>query len=471
MGKPHKNIDELFQKGLKDFEEDPSLKAWDGIEQKLNQLEKEDNKKGLFWYKGISVLAFLFSITALVLYYENKNDSRQKHLFISEDQIPVKQETISENNNSKQSNKSKRLFSDKLNGDGINSDQNNNIIINSNRGNNISNALNHEPYSPISFVGEDSLNEEWEVEEVENLLAFESYYSLPEPGMKAKNIEHLALYLPKPMVTKLEPLTMVQPKLMLPKPYTYLLKRFSISASYAQELVYRFKTSGNWSIDWQDLFQNDTNFSALSSFDARSSIKEKPLFNFSSSLNVFYDLNHRLSIGTGITYAIKGQKIEYNNIKYNPMVTAELYEINTTNSYGDYSTTFYTTDGEAVSLNQMIQLYKFIEIPFMIKYEALNLKRVSFNTTLGASLNYMLSSSAYLSIEDANQLSYSAIANQLTPFNRWSAGAILKMGMSYSMTPNIRLELEPFFKTNVSPLVEQTYPFSIGINCGINYHF
>ena len=55
MSEPIKNIDDLFKSNLNEFEHEPSLKVWDGIEQKLDQIDAANYKKRFLWWRWAAI--------------------------------------------------------------------------------------------------------------------------------------------------------------------------------------------------------------------------------------------------------------------------------------------------------------------------------------------------------------------------------------------------------------------------------
>lgn len=151
----------------------------------------------------------------------------------------------------------------------------------------------------------------------------------------------------------------------------------------------------------------------------------------SSSFLTFYDLTNRTSVGAGLIY----------------------------------------TKNSRIRLMPMTQKFSYLEVPLLIKYRIAELNRLSANTTFGTSLSYMLGTTSKLIIEDGEGNLQTLTTIHTEPLKSVYAGAIIKIGAEYSIAPSIQFKVEPFFKTAITSVYNHTYPFSVGLDFGISYHF
>lgn len=482
MGKPIKNLDNLFQSNLNKFEQEPSLQVWEGIEQKLDQLDAKKYKKKYLWLRWSAAAAILLSfLLSIILFYNNKTDNKNisqhkqetfedkkilSKKFLStanKNEVPVSTQTSTNKSSSKNIAGSNNYSSN-------NSNNNGDTNISSNT---IFNKIKKDLIQPTILI--DSVLPS--LTQLANLIATTV---LPQTMQVAINNE-VQLYpmavLPLQLPKYNAPQSIVQPIASLPNTPIKKLKRFSISASYTPLYSYRFKLA-----EFDDLIPIDTNPVvvppvALTASVPKETIVEKPLLAFSSSILVFYDLTNRVSIGTGLTYTKSGQRSIYNNTVYSPLddsasvEQSNYYTINTSSAYGTLSSNYYATNTNSVKLTSMTQKFSYLEIPFLIKYRIAELNRLTVNTTIGASVNYMLGTTSKLTIEDSEGNLQTLASFHEEPLKSVHAGAIIKLGIEYSLAPAINFRLEPFFKTALTPVINKTYPFSVGLDCGISFHF
>lgn len=476
MPKPNKNIDELFQTSLKQFESEPSLKIWDGIEQELDQIDRNRNKNkkrflGLRWSAAalivlalpIVVLHFQPSIQKISLAIIPPTQLKNKeaeHATAVGNKIQIVQPTSSLEQTShlsidKSENKAENHFNGTIS-----------TIKKSNH------SLEQPSIMPIDSLGSEVLFKKLgafsDLLQVQQTRLKNSLYLEP---MAVLAIKQLPIY---PAVQQIP-----QPKAVKPSIKSNSIHRLSLSVFYAPELAYRFELS-----NFEQYIPIDTNTGtatalAFASFDP----EEIPIFATSSSMAVFYDVSKRISIGAGLTYAVKGQKGIFNGVHYTPLFPQDTMtltylshqvssnDIRIQSSYGTYSSFYTTTDTHAVELKSITQKFRYLELPLMIQCKIIEHNKFNLHATLGTSLGYMLASSAYLTIEDSNGMLQHLSAAPKDELIAWNLGAIVKVGGGYSLSPSLCIEVEPFFKTALSPTYERTYPFSLGLNCGINYHF
>ncbi len=493
MSDPIKNIDDLFKSNLNDFEQEPSFQTWEGIEQKLDQLDAKKYKKRFLWWKWASIGAvFLLLPLAFLLYHQNNHVNNFTSVIIK------KEPAINSNNLQKNSavvvseKKEEIVNTNSVSGK---SDAPNNVLNKNQSENNIANNnsshftsfkapqkkknIFRKAYTVVDSVLSSP--------QLENLLA-----SNVLPQTKTVQIEKeievhpMAILYPTPLPNAITPQIITRPQLSIPKPVIKSLSRLSISASFTPEFAYRInlKKLPNLPID-----TSTTVITALAT-SSNTSDKEIPAFSCSSSLAVFYDISKRISVGIGLSYSKYAQysnldnEITYSTYKDSMLITQidtlqTVYEtyyvkqnhsiyINT--SYGTFVSN-YSTSTDSIQLKSLKQSFICLQIPFMLKYRIIDYKRFALTTTLGVSLNYMTLSSANLTLVDKEGILHTLPSTQIDSLKSFTAGALIKIGAEYSFTPHVHFNFEPFFKTAITPIHDHTYPFSVGINCGITYHF
>ena len=117
---------------------------------------------------------------------------------------------------------------------------------------------------------------------------------------------------------------------------------------------------------------------------------------------------------------------------------------------------------------EIIQNFEYLEIPMLVRYRLID-RRIGFNVLGGVSTNLLVGSDAYYS--DDNSMEKIGKTTNLKPVNYSS---IFGLGLDYSLTENLSINLEPTFRyyinsVNASGL--KSYPYSMGIFTGLSYYF
>ena len=223
---------------------------------------------------------------------------------------------------------------------------------------------------------------------------------------------------------------------------------------------------------------------------------ESGMMAYSGGVNVNYVPTRRISLQSGVYYSKYGLTVDnaYNYENMIPDATAsasntKFYSVNNSsgeidvmaNSSIGYVTNFadqsaeYANMGSAPELSnevddgEIIQNFEYIEVPLIVRYKVVD-RKFGFNFLGGLSTNLLVGSNAYYS-EDGNKEKIGETTN-IKPFNYSS---ILGVGLFYSVSDRLNINLEPTFRYYLNSINEssviKSHPYSMGIFTGLSYYF
>lgn len=223
---------------------------------------------------------------------------------------------------------------------------------------------------------------------------------------------------------------------------------------------------------------------------------ESGMMAYSGGINVNYDPTRRISLQSGVYYSKYGLTVD-NAYNYENMIpdanastsNTKFYSVNNSsgeidvmaNSSIGYVTNFadqsnqYANMGAAPVLSdevdngEVIQNFEYIEVPLIVRYKVID-RKFGFNFLGGLSTNLLVGSNAYYN-EDGNKEKIGETTN-IKPLNYSS---ILGVGLFYSVSERLNINLEPTFRYYLNSINEssviKSHPYSMGIFTGLSYYF
>jgi len=223
---------------------------------------------------------------------------------------------------------------------------------------------------------------------------------------------------------------------------------------------------------------------------------EQPVISYSGGVAFTYKINKRFSIQSGLYYSSLDQNVTGINSyggfqKYNSAKGDHNFGVMTTNGtvFTNNPDVFLIADGSGERImtsftkdvfdpqkanlqyisNTMRQNLSYLEMPVVLRYKVVD-KTIDVNLIGGVSYNLLVNNSAYTMIDGGK---YSI--GKTSGLNPVSLSSLLGMGMEYSFSGNLSLNLEPTFRYYLNPFSETTglknHPYSFGIFSGISYKF
>ena len=256
------------------------------------------------------------------------------------------------------------------------------------------------------------------------------------------------------------------------------------------------KNQEKWSVA---AMASPTYFSQISSGSGAAasqvSSSEEPMFSYSGGLALSYKVSKRLTIQSGLFYSSLGQKIDGINSfsgfsQYNTSKGSPSFEVLTANgavvtsnpdvflssSDGSRVITPYTNDvfdPKKASLQQvntsLNQNFSYLEFPVVLRYKIVD-KTIGINLIGGLSYNLLVNNSVTTTF---NGSTYSV--GDTKGVNPLSLSSSLGMGMEYSISSKLSLNLEPTFRYYLNPFSVSSgsfvHPYSFGVFSGVSYKF
>lgn len=269
------------------------------------------------------------------------------------------------------------------------------------------------------------------------------------------------------------------------------LKRFSLPLNDNIKVTDRWTIAALASPTYNASF-NSSNDVLLNQLMA----SEQPIVSYSGGVAFSYKINKRLSIQSGLFYSSIGQEVEGINSyggfqSYSNAKGDRNFEVLTSNGTvytnnadvfliaqgpGERILTNYTNDvfdPEKASLqplnNNLLQNFSYLELPIILRYKFVD-KIIDFNLIGGVSYNMLVNNSVYTMVDGSRY-----IVGETDGLNLFSVSSSIGMGMEYSFSENLSLNLEPTFRYYLNPFNQLsssgTHPYSFGIFSGISFKF
>ena len=224
---------------------------------------------------------------------------------------------------------------------------------------------------------------------------------------------------------------------------------------------------------------------------------EENLISYSGGVAFSYKINKRFSIQSGLYYSSVGQMVDGINSfggfqKYGNTAKGDPnFKVLTTNgtvrtnnadvfllSNGPVEriTTNYTNDvfdpikANLQYLNNTLrQNFSYLELPIVLRYKFVD-KKIDLNLIGGVSYNMLVNNSVYTMVDGGKYP-----IGETEGLNLLTVSSSLGMGMEYSFSDKLSLNLEPTFRYYLNPFNEMTgskiHPYSFGIFSGVSYKF
>jgi hypothetical protein len=223
---------------------------------------------------------------------------------------------------------------------------------------------------------------------------------------------------------------------------------------------------------------------------------EHSRLSYTGGVALSYKINKRFSIQSGLYYSSFGQeltgistyggfqKYDYTKGDHNFEVLTSSGTVYTNNTdvflldpvSPDKIITRYTNDvfdPAKANLqyldNSLTQNFSYLELPLVLRYKIMD-KAIDFNIIGGFASNLLVSNSVYATLNEGKYPVGKTEGMNLITFSS-SVG----MGMEYSLSKKLSLNLEPTLRYYLNPFNEisgiKIHPYSFGIFSGLSYKF
>ncbi len=222
---------------------------------------------------------------------------------------------------------------------------------------------------------------------------------------------------------------------------------------------------------------------------------EQAQVSYSGGVAFSYKLSKKFSIQSGIYYSSVGQIVggissfggfqQYDYTKGDPnfrvftssgTIYTDNADVFLLDAMGERIITMYTNDvfdpfkSSLQYLNNSLhQRFNYLEMPVILRYKLVD-RAIDLNLIGGLSYNLLLYNSVYTTFDGSRYL-----IGKTEGLNPIIFSSSLGMGMEYSLSDKLSLNLEPTFRYYLKPFSEisgiNTHPYSFGIFSGLSYKF
>jgi hypothetical protein len=223
---------------------------------------------------------------------------------------------------------------------------------------------------------------------------------------------------------------------------------------------------------------------------------EQSLISYTGGVAFSYKINKRFSIQSGLYYSSLAQEVSGINSfagfqKYDNTKGNHNFEVLTTNGtvYTNNADVFLIASGSGERIltnynndvfdpnkaslqyinNTLRQNFSYLELPIILRYKVVD-KMIDLNLIGGVAYNMLVNNSVYTMVDGGK---YSI--GETEGLNLLTVSSSLGMGMEYSFSDKLSLNLEPTFRYYLNPFNGMTsskiHPYSFGIFSGVSYKF
>lgn len=476
MIKDKRNIDALFEEGLKRFKEKPPAYAWDKLDKGLDRVQFKKSMVYLRWMAASVLIILAFGAGYYYAIYNlntpeiaddsnlSNSDSQNTELTNSQTiqdtkgnftEIPVTEQQKPNNGHIDKTNLPS--LKNELLATNYNSSDNNNQFIDSG---NVS-AIESNPDQSTDII------KSMQKIGIANIPVNQQSINLMQANkqIQVANTE-IAVTEPSPM-----------------SPYYYpedyglkpnnkeLETKWAVGAQFAPVISYR---------DLSINYENQQG-SVINDDESQLNNTEDAMLSYAGGVDFNYHVSKRWSIQSGLYFSRIGQvnndalNFKQENNQY------LLYSINT--STGNINIAFEKVPNDVRKINpskdtlesvdigniKIIQNFDLFEIPVMVKYKVLN-KRFGINLSGGLSPAYLIKNNTYLEVESSKHNIGSS--ENLNPM---IINTTFALGFNYGITKKLSINFEPTFKYSLSPINKNSefdyHPYYFSWYTGIRYNF
>ena len=476
MIKDKRNIDTLFEEGLKRFKEKPPAYAWDKLDKGLDRIKFKKSMVYLRWMAASVLIILAFGAGYYYATYNlntpeiaddsnlSNSDSQNTKLTNSQTiqetkgdftEIPVTGQP--KPNNGQIDNTNLPSLKTELHATNYNTSYSNNQFIDSK---NLS-AIESNPDKSTDII--------------------KSMQKIGIANIPVKQQSINTLQANKQIPSANTEIAVTEPSPMSPYyyPEDYGLKpnkkeletKWAVGAQFAPVISYR-----DLSINYENQQGNIINDN-----ESQLNNTEEALLSYAGGVDVNYHVSKRWSIHSGLYFSRIGQvnndalNFKQENNQY------LLYSINT--STGNINIAFEKVPNDVRKINppkdtlesadignvKIIQNFDLFEIPVMVKYKVLN-KRFGINLSGGLSPAYLVKNNTYLEIE-SNKYDIGSSEN----LNPMIINTTFALGFDYGITKKLSINFEPTFKYSLNPINKNSefdyHPYYFSWYTGIKYNF
>lgn len=224
-------------------------------------------------------------------------------------------------------------------------------------------------------------------------------------------------------------------------------------------------------------------------------MNERQAISYAGGVSFAYGINDRISVQSGLYYSSVGQQISgisaYSGFDpYNMSKSSSTFQVATQSGTiaasnpdiylsdmvgdrvsGDYSVENFDPVKSDLSMigTSLHQNFRYLELPLIVRYKLIE-GNLDFNIIGGISSNILIGNSVFL-----NNSGVRYDVGSTYGLHNHVVSSTLGMGMEYSISKSISLNVEPIVRYYITPANnssgEGISPFNLGLFSGISYKF
>ncbi|PKQ62294.1 hypothetical protein BZG02_13350 [Labilibaculum filiforme] len=485
MLKDNKHMDSLFADGLKNLSATPSPKVWEGINGQLMGAKK---KRRLVIYLWTGIAASILLLLAVGNHYFMGQGNYNMQLeTLSETRLPIENEL--EVATPLPLNKEKQIAVErKLNKGNVSSQLPNRKMATAlpiQEEGSTSESIKSELGGLVNTntLEEDKPSLGKEFLSKDNHLAFldQDFMSVESKSIAVEKLFNLNDKLP----TQLIPNTSLLSK---ETDYALLADEIQIQKNIAaMELLGQEKNKDN---KWSLIGQVSSSYSSYSG-TSKSGNSGTGIWSVGGGAKVNYAMNDKLALQTGIVYNRFGQDMSTHSRNDRVLMQTDANivpeeafatqgrnypsqtaagPIKLSGRSGAFMASPSDTEVRSSysSANDLIQNFKSIEIPLLMRYNLIQ-KRVGMFVSGGLSANMIVGNGVY------DQLQGNKKIGEIDGIRTTNFSSQFSFGLEYRLSPKLQIGLEPsvkYYLNSINTSSQYDYkPYSIGVFTGIRYDF
>jgi hypothetical protein len=258
---------------------------------------------------------------------------------------------------------------------------------------------------------------------------------------------------------RLESITLFNPNIQSKK------SKIAVGFSFAPSFTFRSlkylnngSTNGNWTLGQSEKYRNQS---------------DKKVLNFYGGLDVYFQINPRLNVQTGIYYSAYGEQI----------TVAELVDGDPNLPNANEKKSYYFDSDPAYCSPETYEAevdripftnnYRFVEIPVLVNYK-LTSKMLIYEVQAGISISSLNKADALI-YDFKSDYYYWVNRSDFILFNKYFWGGQLGFLIRKAVSPRMDLFVNPQFKYLFTPSFNEIYSveqhqYATGLRVGLKFH-
>lgn len=198
---------------------------------------------------------------------------------------------------------------------------------------------------------------------------------------------------------------------------------------------------------------------------------DQPILNFYAGVDLFFNVNPRLSIQSGLYYSSIGEQLYI--VPHSHLESQSIAYREPDEAFAKFNTTYESPETVEQSRDRIPfnNYYGYLEIPLLANYRVWKKGNVNLDVQGGFSYTYLNHVDAMV-YDFESDVYYWISKRSFELLNRHNANAYLGVAVSQYITPNVEIFANPQFRMGLRPTFNDNYPvkqhqYSGGVRLGM----